>query len=261
MRARQVNSRPKDNLKTEVVDVRMMLVPDIRLASSDAAARAIAACERMSRRNAHRFLYDEFALGDRRRSAQRGASTPQDIADELWDERQDAFDLLQFPEDFLTRPNAGDAFDLPSGEVEVGGALMDVGGLLTVGQIRVGGRGGDILEVGSVSRARYLEALSRCHRAGRVHIPDDETCDTAVSAFNNYREELQTACARLAAQRTPDARRRNAITSALLRKALLSPPMAPRCVGATLVVAHPARPTPIPAPNRNSRETCARAGG
>ena len=35
------------NLKTEVVDVNMMLVPDIRKASPKAADRAVAACERM----------------------------------------------------------------------------------------------------------------------------------------------------------------------------------------------------------------------
>ena len=54
------------NLKTEVVDVNMLLVPDVRRASPEAAARAVAACERMSRRDARRFLYDEFTLDDRR---------------------------------------------------------------------------------------------------------------------------------------------------------------------------------------------------
>ena len=54
------------NLKTEVVDVNMMLVPDIRRASPEAAARAIAACERMTGRDARRHLYEEFTLDDRR---------------------------------------------------------------------------------------------------------------------------------------------------------------------------------------------------
>ena len=54
------------NLKTEVIDVNMMLVPDIRKASPEAAARAISACERMSKRDALRFLYQEFTLDDRR---------------------------------------------------------------------------------------------------------------------------------------------------------------------------------------------------
>jgi hypothetical protein len=53
------------NLKTEVVDVNMMLVPDIRQASPEAAARAIAAAEAMSKRLSARYLYDEFTLEDR----------------------------------------------------------------------------------------------------------------------------------------------------------------------------------------------------
>ena len=54
------------NLKTEVVDVNMMLIPDIRKASPEAAARAVAACKRMSHRSARRYLYEEFTLDDRR---------------------------------------------------------------------------------------------------------------------------------------------------------------------------------------------------
>ena len=141
------------NLKTEVVDVKMMLVPDVRRASPEAAARAVEACKRMSRRNAKRYLYEEFTLDDRRdlddatleilgiegadertalrdrlyrditdlqqairkreviaqrdrvRSSQRAAATPQYIADELWYEHESDLDLLQFPEDFVTRSN------------------------------------------------------------------------------------------------------------------------------------------------------------
>ena len=194
-----IAARALDDAVLEILEILGIEDADERAALRDRLYRDVEDLQRAIRER------EIVAQRDRRRSARRGASTPQEIADELWDERQDEFDLLQFPEDFLTHPNAGDAFDLPSGEVEVGAALMDVGGLLTAGQIRVGGRNGEILEVGTVSRARYLEALSRCHRAGRVHIPGDETCDAAVSAFDNYREELQTNFARLAAQRTPDA--------------------------------------------------------
>ncbi len=53
------------NLKTEVVDVKMMLVPDVRLAAPpEVAARAVAAAERMAKR-ATRNLPDEFELEDR----------------------------------------------------------------------------------------------------------------------------------------------------------------------------------------------------
>ena len=256
------------NLKTEVVDVKMLLVPDVRRASPEAAARAVAACERMSRRNAKRYLYEEFTLDDRRelddatleilgiegpedraalrdrlyrdvtdlqqatrereviaqrdrvRSSQRAAASPQYVADELWYEHESDLDLLQFPEDFVTRSNEGDIFDLPSGEVEVGTALMDIGNLLKVGTIRVGGRDGEVIDVGSDSRARFLEALSVCHRTGQVRLPSEDVCDDAISSFAQYRQDLRDRCSQLAQLRTPDQRRQRAIVDALLRKAL-----------------------------------------
>ena len=256
------------NVQTDVVSANMMLVPDVRNASPEVTSRAVSACERMSRRNASRYLYEEFTLddrrelddatleilgiedadervalrdriyrdvtdmqhsirdreviaqGDRRRSARRGASTPQDIADELWAECESSLDLLQFPEDFVTRSNEGDLFDLPAGEVEVGEAMMDADGLLGVGKIRVGGRDGDLMEAGSVSRARFLQALSRCHRTGRVRLPADDVCDDAVSSFDQYQSVLRNRCSELARQRTSDQRRQRAVVNALLRKAL-----------------------------------------
>ena len=54
------------NVQTDVVSVNMMLVPDIRRASSEAADRAVAACDRMCRRSPRRYLYEEFTLQDRR---------------------------------------------------------------------------------------------------------------------------------------------------------------------------------------------------
>ena len=169
----------------------------------------------MSRRNAQRFLYEEFTLKDRRelddatleilgiedsddrtelrervyrdvtamqratrdreiiaqrdgrRAARRGITTPHDLADELWAEHGATFDLLEFPDDFVQRRNEGDLVDLPRGEVEVGAALVDEGDLLRAGTIRVGGQDGEVMDVGSVARARFLEALAKCYRAGQ----------------------------------------------------------------------------------------------
>ena len=256
------------NVQTDVVSVNMMLVPDIRKGSSEATEKAVAACERISKRDARRYLYEEFTLDDRRdlddatleilgiedaaeraalrdrlyrdvtslqkairereiiaqrdraRSSQRAAATPQYMAEELWSEHESSLNLLQFPEDFVTRPNEGDVFDLPSGEVVVGTALMDIGDMLEVGKIRVGGRDGEVLDVGSVSKGRFLEALSLCHRAGQVRLPSDPVCDDAVSSFDQYRVELRQRCTQLAQQRASDQRRQRAIVAALLRKAL-----------------------------------------
>ena len=256
------------NLKTEVVDVNMMFVPDVRKASPEAAARAVEACERIARRDAKRFLYEEFTLDDRRdlddavleilgfedaseraalrdrlyrdvtdlqrairereliaqrdraRVGTRGELSSQDIANELWAEHRSELNVLQFPEDFVPRTNEGELFDLPQGEVEVGGALIDTGGLLRAGTIRVGGWYGGVIDVGSAPRAGFLKALSLCGHSGQVRLPPDEICDDATSAFAQYRTELRARCSLLADTRTRDQRRQQAIVDALLRRAL-----------------------------------------
>ena len=256
------------NLETEVVDAKMMLVPDIRRADPETAARAVAACRQMTGRDSLRHLYEEFELEDRRelddatlemlgiddpetrsflrerlyqditnlqkstrdreiiaqqdrrRSSRTTTSSPQEIADELWSEHQSALDLLEFPEDFVTRPNEGVLFDLPPGEVQVGTAMMEQDNLLRAGTVRVGGRNGEVLDVGTVSRSMFLEALSACHRSGQVRLPDDNTCEDAVNNFSQYRKELEDKCVQLAQQRTPDQHRQRTVASALLRKAL-----------------------------------------
>ena len=159
-----------------------------------------------------------IAQRDRRRSARRGAPSPQDIADEIWDRRD--LDLLQFPEDFVRRRNEGEMFDLPSGGIEVGEAMIEADGMLRAGTVRVGGQDGYVLDVGSVARARFLEALSSCHRAGQIRLPADAVCEEAVSGFNQYRSELLDRCSELVRQRTTDRRRQRAIVNALMRKAL-----------------------------------------
>ena len=256
------------NLDTLVIDVNAMLVPDIRKAPTDAAARAVAACDRMSGRTAQQYLYAEFDLEDRRdlddatlellgvegaqaradlrdriycdlrdlqravrereviaqrdrrRTSQKAQFTPQAIADELWAEHESALNLLQFPEDFVDHLNEGELIDLPPGEVQVGTAMMGEGGLLRTGTIRVGGQAGEILDVGTVSRGQFLEALSLCHRSGMVRLPNDGVCGEASNNFAHYRQELESRCSELASQRTSDQQRQRGILNTLMRKAL-----------------------------------------
>ena len=254
------------NLDTHVIDVNAMLVPDVRNTSKETATRAIAACERMSERDAERYLYDEFTLADRRelddatleilgiedpaertairdrlyldvtdlqkairereiiaqhsKSGKGGTPSPQHIADELWSEHAASLDLLQFPEDFVTRSSEGDIFDLPSGQVEFGTALTPFADLLEAGTIRVGGTHGEVIDVGSVARGRFIWALSLCHRAGRIRLPEDNQCQDAVDSFEQYHQDLQDRCSNLARQTTSNQSRQRTITAALLRKAL-----------------------------------------
>ena len=152
-----------------------------------------------------------IAQHDRRNAGQRAASSPQAIADELWLDHESGLNLLQFPEDFVARPSEGDIFDLPQGEVEVGDALMDEAGLLRVGTIRIGGRGGEVIDVRGAFRARFLEAISLCHQAGQVRLPSEDVCAEAVSRFSHYRQELRDRCHQLAQQRTANQSRQRAI--------------------------------------------------
>ena len=130
-----------------------------------------------------------IAQRDRRRASRRVGFTPQDIADELWFEHQSDLDLLQFPEDFVARANEGDVFDLPSGEVQVGVALIHAGDLLRVGTIRVGGRDGEVIDVGSVSAPGSwrlcpcvtAQARSGCLATRYATMPSSASTNTARS--------------------------------------------------------------------------------
>jgi type I restriction-modification system DNA methylase subunit len=55
------------NLDTEVIDVKMMLLPDLRTASAAMAKRIVEAAEDLSKRTVARTLRDEFTLEDRQR--------------------------------------------------------------------------------------------------------------------------------------------------------------------------------------------------
>jgi hypothetical protein len=161
-----------------------------------------------------------LAQRDRRRSQNREALSAGDIADEIWGEHSASLGLLQFPDDFLHSRPDGEHFDLPSGGVEVGTAMLETGRQLRVGTIRVGGANGAILEVGSVHKAHYLEAMAECGYYGPVRIPDDTECETAYQEFTQYKASLAKQFTNLAAQHTRDQHRQRAIVDALMRKAL-----------------------------------------
>ena len=255
------------NLKTEVVDVNMMLVPDVRKATPDLAARAVAAVERMAGR-ASRNLAEEFDLSgrqelddavlemlgvanpserrefrlgiyraltdqysatrareliaqrDRLRSKRKGVITAEDMAEELWEDNQEALSLLQFPDDFVRRPPRGPTLDLPPGPVEVGAAMLDTGRQLRVGTIRVGGPTGVVIDVGSMACSRFAAAAALCGHHGMIQMPDDDECDSVVQDFERYCTELEQRFKILAIQRTRDERKLRAIVNALMRRAL-----------------------------------------
>ena len=128
--------------------------------------------------------------------------------------------LQQFPEDFVKQPNEGEPIDLPPGEIQLGTAMMEGGSLLRAGTIRIGGPSGEIKDVGTVSKGRFLEAMALCHRSGNIKLPDDEICDRAVNDFNKYRQNLENQFTNLASQRTFDQQRQRAVFNALFTQSV-----------------------------------------
>jgi hypothetical protein len=257
------------NLKTEVVDAQMMLVPDPRHASKEAVKRLVDVATRLSRQDMRRYLYEEFELADRRdlddavlellgidnaeeraalrdrtyqaieseyratrarekiaqkdraRSKRKGRITVDDLADDIWKAERDNLKLLEFPRDFLRARQKVPKFNLPSGKVEVGRALMADEGLVPAGSIRVGGPTGTIHALGSVAKCQFVAAVSECGRYGMVEVPrDDEECTAAVGEFRNYVSDLRQRFLALAQQRTRDSKRQKAIVQIILRSAL-----------------------------------------
>ena len=188
--------------------------PDERVALRERLYRDVTDLQQSIRKR------EKIAQRDRRRPSQRAASSPQAIAEELWSEHEAALNLLQFPQDFVATPGEGTSFDLPAGEVEVGEALMESHGLLRAGTVRVGGSDGDVIDVGTVSRALFVQALSLCHRTGYVQLPSNEACDEAVRSFATYHQELRERCSHVAKLRSPDQRRQRSIAALLLRRSL-----------------------------------------
>jgi hypothetical protein len=98
--------------------------------------------------------------------------------------------------------------------------MIDEGNLLRAGTIRVGGQAGEVIDVGTVSQARFLEALSLCHHSGLVRLPNDGVCEEAVNTFAQYRQDMEDQCRELARARTPDDQRQRGVVNALMRKVL-----------------------------------------
>jgi hypothetical protein len=157
---------------------------------------------------------------DRARAKRKGRVTAADLADDIWVEEGERLRLLEFPDDFVRGWGRATVFDLGEGEVEVGEALMETGKHLRAGTIRVGGKGGTEYDVGSVARARFIEASAVSGRYGPIRVPVEEECETAVREFGTYRDELRARFQELAAQRTRDGKKQKAIVEALMRRAL-----------------------------------------
>jgi hypothetical protein len=97
---------------------------------------------------------------------------------------------------------------------------METGRQIRVGTIRVCGSTGAVMDVGTLDKARFLQALAECGRYGSVRVPNDHECKRAYQEFHRYKQELEERFRALAGQRTRDPRTQRQITAALTRRAL-----------------------------------------
>jgi len=164
-----------------------------------------------------------IAQKDRARSKRKGRVTAGDLAHDIWESEKANLKLLEFPRDFTLGRRNTFGFDLPSGKVEVGHAMMETGRHVAAGSIRVGGPSGTVHPVGSVPKCEFLLAASECGRYGVIEIPkNDSDCESAVREFRNYVADLQTRFQVLAEQRTNHFKKQQAIAKILLRSAVQS---------------------------------------
>jgi len=160
------------------------------------------------------------AQRDRSRATRGGRQAASEMAEELWDEQEPRLDLQEFPTDFVRNLRRTEVIDLPEGDVEVGEAMIPTGRHLAAGTIRVGGPDGPIIEVGTIGRARYLEAMAESGHYGAVHVPTEEMAASAIDEFERYKTGLHHRFEDLARSRTRVAKRQIQIVDALMRRAL-----------------------------------------
>ena len=79
---------------------------------------------------------------------------------------------------------------------------MATGKELAAGDIRVGGRNGQVLPVGSVAKARHIEALAETGKYGPVDLPEEAPCSEATEAFAQYRRDIEKVATGAATMRT-----------------------------------------------------------
>jgi hypothetical protein len=179
--------------------------------------RIYAAMEELYKATREREL---VAQRDRVKAKRKGRVTAADLADDIWMGEGEGLKLMEFPHDFVGRWSGAALFDLAAGDVAVGEALMETGRHLRAGTIRIGGKGGTEHDVGSVAKAKFIEAAAVSGRYGPIRVPVEEECEAAVREFGRYCSELRVRFQELAAQRTRDGKKQKAIVEALMRRAL-----------------------------------------
>jgi len=158
---------------------------------------------------------EEIAMENRLKAARaKRTASARALAKEIWRE-MDKSVFRRFPDYFVPPGTATKRFRLPEGEVQVGRELFTGAGALGTGYIMIGD---DLIFAGSTVKAEFIQAWQEADNTGIVHVPkDDEVCQQALYAYQQYREEIQENILRWAKSRTADERLQMRVVSLLWR--------------------------------------------
>lgn len=255
------------NLKTEVVDAKMMVVPDPRTPANGVKQRIIGAVEQMARRQT-RNLPDEFELADRQQLDDAvlellGENDPNErrwLRDELYREmtamyraiRDKELQMIEYKKQTkrgsklsaeriaqevwdsldpsLVRRFPEDFFDPnePADAVELRDGKCRLVDNSLLGQVGID-IDGHYIEVGDVRRAHLVKAILESGRRGRVPIPcDGDLCRTTEQRYRSYCDQVAAEFAHLTAQKTANEKLQAKVVTNL-RHRLAHPDGAPPC--------------------------------
>lgn len=245
------------NLKTEVVDVEMMLVPDPRAGSGSVKRRIKAALRKMAKRHSMN-LPDEFALADRQELDDAvlellGESDVNDrrrVRDELYAEMSSMYAAIRDKEllaiENKKRTKRGSKLSAGQIAQEVWDALDPTliqrfpedffdpsentdlvsfvdGKCKVVDSSLLGHVGidmnGDYIELGDVRRADLAVAIFETGRRGQVPLPaDPKRCREALSEYRTYHDQALAEFTHAVAEKTANEKLQAKVVALLKHK-------------------------------------------
>jgi len=158
---------------------------------------------------------EEIAMENRVKAARtKRTASARSLAKEIWRE-MDKSAFRHFPTNFVPPDTPTKAFRLPEGEIQIGRELFTGAGALGIGYIMADD---DLIFVGSMARAEFIQAWQETGNTGTALVPEDDTvCQQTLDAYQRYREEIQEDILRWARSRTADERLQTGVVSLLWR--------------------------------------------
>jgi hypothetical protein len=234
------------NLKTEVVDVKMMLVPDPRGISAKVLKRIEGALQQMARRTAPN-LVEEFDLADRQELddavlelvGESNAARRLELRERLYDEMRQMHSAIrerelqaienkkrvkksqrkpgvsQLVSEILNEIGRDLVRSFPADFIQPAWKTEPVS--LSPGRARIKDHGllgehgiaigNEYIELGHPERAEFAKLLSDLGRHGEQLLPlEPEHCQQALASYRDYCEQFHAEVVERAGQKTTDAR-------------------------------------------------------